>query len=99
MQKYKQKLNKILNKNTTISQKHNYSNQCIRNLSHLFFRHYKMDRLRKLNTRTTSNKYIHHIYSATERFTLKLKLREQGFIDIKNLHYQQLNNLHTYMIC
>lgn len=50
-------------------------------------------------TRTTSNKYnIHHIHSATERFTLKRYVGGRGVIDIKNHHYQQVHNLRDYFI-
>ncbi|CAH0721715.1 unnamed protein product, partial [Brenthis ino] len=57
--------------------------------------------LNALNTMTRSqaNKHnIHHIHTSTERFTLQRKHGGRGFIDIKNLHYTQIENLRSYFL-
>lgn len=57
--------------------------------------------LEALNTLTRSqcHKYrIHHIHSAIERFTLDRQEGGRGFIDIKNMNYQQVDNLRKYFI-
>lgn len=102
-QKYKQRLTKILKTELTARNKTNAINTyAIPVLTYSFgIVKWSNTDLEALNTltRTQCHKYrIHHIHSATERFTLKRKEGGRGFIDIKNQHYEQIDNLRKYFI-
>jgi hypothetical protein len=101
--KYKQRLNKILK--TQLSARNivkAINTYAIPILTYSFgvikWSDSELDAL-NTTTRTNCNKYnIHHIHSAVQRFTLKRKQGGRGFIDIKNLHYTQIDNLRSYFI-
>lgn len=101
--KYKQRLNKILSTQLSARNKIKAINTyAIPILTYSFgVIKWSDTELETLNTatRTASNKHnIHHIHSAVQRFTLKRKLGGRGLIDIKNLHYTQIDNLRTYFL-
>ncbi|XP_041985521.1 uncharacterized protein LOC121737855 [Aricia agestis] len=99
--KYKQRLNKILKTQLSGRNKIKAVNTyAIPILTYSFgiIRWSDTD-LEALNTATRTACYkhnIHHIHSAVERFTIKRKQGGRGFIDIKNLHYTQIDNLRKY---
>lgn len=101
--KFKQRLNQILNTHLSSRNKTKAVNTyAIPILTYSFgVIKWSDTELESLNTtiRTASYRHnIHHIHSAVQRFTLSRKLGGRGFIDIKNLHYKQIDNLRSYFL-
>ena len=100
-QKYTQRLKQILNTELSARNKTKAINTyAMPILTYSFgiikWNNTELEELNRL-TRTQCYKYkIHHIHSAIERFTLNRQEGGRGFVDIKNLHQNQINNLRKY---